>query len=161
MDFSGRDAAAVAVGDLDATRPVAVVATDGLATEVHKSLGGKVDDMQRLQSAAQRRVAHRRSRSETVATVTWLGYEAPQWRDTLDASSVAESNHGGRHRRHPARQLLPPRIQDQPRRRSPPGRGGTLWVGRVGSKGPSRVRHGVDDVVILGSAGIGVANRTL
>lgn len=157
MDFSGRDArAAVAVGDLDAADHVAV-ATDGLATEVHKSLGGKVDDMQRLQSAAQRELLIAGRRSETVATVAWLGYEAPQWRDTLDAHRSVASNYeadiGGAalanfYRGINASRDVDPHLVGL----------GHSYGSVVESKALQESGTGVDDVVILGSAGIGVAN---
>ena len=75
--------AAVAVGDVDTADHVAVF-TPGLNSTVQDSLARYVGNMDDLRERALFEL-HAAGRSETVATVAWLGYEAPQLhRDSLD-----------------------------------------------------------------------------
>ncbi len=75
--------AAVAVGDVDTADHVAVF-TPGLNSTVQDSLTRYVGDMDVLRERAIFEL-NAAGRSETVATVAWLGYEAPQLhRDSLD-----------------------------------------------------------------------------
>lgn len=75
--------AAVAIGDVDTADHVAVF-TPGLNSNVHDRLTRYVGDMDDLRERALLEL-HAAGRSETVATVAWLGYEAPQLnRDCLD-----------------------------------------------------------------------------
>ena len=68
--------AAVAVGDVDTADHVAVF-TPGLNSTVQDSLTRYVGDMDDLRERALFEL-HATGRSETVATVAWLGYEVPQ-----------------------------------------------------------------------------------
>jgi hypothetical protein len=67
--------AAVAKGDVDTADHVAVF-TPGMGTTVQGSLEGYVADADRLRTLAEDRLRETGSRG-TVATVAWLGYEAP------------------------------------------------------------------------------------
>ena len=74
--------AAVAIGDVDTADHVAVF-TPGLNSTVQDRLTRYVGDMDDLRERALFEL-HAAGRPETVATVAWLGYEAPQLhRDSL------------------------------------------------------------------------------
>lgn len=74
LDETGeRVRAAVAIGDIDTADHVSVF-VPGTRTNVPESLAGYDEQMQRLQKTAARTLPP----GETVAVVSWLGYEAPQ-----------------------------------------------------------------------------------
>ena len=73
--------AAVAVGDVDTADHVAVF-TPGFTTTVAGSLGNYTDDMAGVRETAQAQLFDAGRAGETVASVAWLGYDAPQW-DTV------------------------------------------------------------------------------
>lgn len=77
LDPSGEQLkAAVAIGDVDAADHVGVF-TPGFTTTVQDSLVRYDRQLSALQ--VQARNLALRDRTGTVATVAWLGYEAPQW----------------------------------------------------------------------------------
>jgi hypothetical protein len=85
LDTSGeRVEAAVAVGDVDTAEHVAVF-TPGLTTTVNGSLLGYDQDMYDLGKRAED-ISTRYGDHGGVATVTWIGYQAPQ----LSVSSLAD-----------------------------------------------------------------------
>lgn len=87
LDSGSRPQAAVAVGDIDTADHVAVF-TPGFTTTVG-DLRGYTDDAAALRETAQQ-LADERGDGESVATVAWLGYDAPQWDTTFTADqSVA------------------------------------------------------------------------
>ncbi|MER7010806.1 alpha/beta hydrolase [Saccharopolyspora sp. NPDC000359] len=91
LDSSGeRMKAAVAIGDVDKASHVAVF-TPGMESAIEKgSLASYDQSMNMVQADAQALVARE---GGSVATVTWMGYEAPQLDETLDpADSVAADN---------------------------------------------------------------------
>ncbi|KAA5837251.1 alpha/beta hydrolase [Saccharopolyspora hirsuta] len=92
MDSSGeRMKAALAVGNVDTASHVAVF-TPGLNSTVNGSLGDYDSAMDRLQQDASLQAGQYGDRGE-VATVTWLGYEAPQLAETLEPTdSVLTDN---------------------------------------------------------------------
>ena len=69
--------AAVAVGDVDTADHVSVF-TPGFTTTVQDSLRGIDSDMANLRARSQQELT-RHGSTDTVATVAWLGYDAPQW----------------------------------------------------------------------------------
>jgi hypothetical protein len=71
--YGGQGRVALAVGDLDTADNVAFV-VPGLGSDVHRTLGALTDDAVRLTAAARRA-----SPAATVATVAWMGYDAPGW----------------------------------------------------------------------------------
>lgn len=73
--------AAVAVGDVDTADHVAVF-TPGFTTTVAGSLGNYTDDMAGVRDTAHAQLFRAGRGDESVATVAWLGYDAPQW-DTV------------------------------------------------------------------------------
>ncbi|WP_158372630.1 alpha/beta hydrolase [Cellulosimicrobium cellulans] len=74
--------AAVAVGDVDTADHVAVF-TPGFTTTVAGSLANYDQSMAELRSVA-RSESLKYGDGGTVATVSWLGYEAPQWDEWYD-----------------------------------------------------------------------------
>ncbi|MGQ0774613.1 MAG: alpha/beta hydrolase [Pseudonocardiales bacterium] len=89
LDSSGeRVKAAIARGDVDTAQHVAVF-TPGMTSNVQDSMVGYDDQLDLLRDEAQHQADQYGDRGQ-VAVVTWLGYEAPQWEETLDPSdSVA------------------------------------------------------------------------
>ena len=83
-----RAQAAVAVGDVATADHVAVF-TPGLTSTV-QGIEGYDRDMEQLARRSTQTLTYHGSR-ETVATVTWLGYQAPQWGTTFAHDSVASS----------------------------------------------------------------------
>jgi Alpha/beta hydrolase len=73
LAFGGQGRVALAVGDLDTADDVAFV-VPGLRSDVHRTLGALTDDAVRLTAAARQA-----SPAATVATVAWMGYDAPGW----------------------------------------------------------------------------------
>ncbi|MGC0362275.1 hypothetical protein ABH922_000259 [Rhodococcus sp. 27YEA15] len=76
MRSGERGFAAVAVGDPDRADHVGVT-IPGLNTNVKDSMRGMVDEARRLRDEAQRQL-RRVGRDESVATIAWIGYDAPQ-----------------------------------------------------------------------------------
>ncbi len=77
LDLSGERAeAAVAVGNVDTADHVAVF-TPGLGSTVNGSLERYDDNMDRLRQQAQHE-SDRYGNGDSVAAVTWIGYQAPQ-----------------------------------------------------------------------------------
>jgi hypothetical protein len=85
FDLSGHAAprAAVAVGNVDTADHVAVF-TPGFTTTVANGLPGYTGNMAELRHTAQDQLRKAHRGDETVAAVTLIGYDAPQW------STVAE-----------------------------------------------------------------------
>jgi hypothetical protein len=71
--YGGQGRVALGVGDLDAADDVAFV-VPGMGSDVHRTLGALIDDAVRLTAAARQA-----SPAATVATVAWMGYDAPGW----------------------------------------------------------------------------------
>lgn len=98
LDTTGsRVKAAVAVGDVDAAEHVAVF-VPGFTSTVDGSLKGYDNEMYQLNQHAQALSTRYGDRGQ-VATVTWIGYEAPQWNEVLDPRhsviSDADAQAGG------------------------------------------------------------------
>jgi Alpha/beta hydrolase len=102
LDISGHAAprAAVAVGNVDTADHVAVF-TPGLETTVTGEIGNYTNDAVGIVQSAEQQltVAQGMDHHDTVAVVTWIGYDAPQLDTTFDADrSVAlpyAAQHGG------------------------------------------------------------------
>lgn len=89
LDFTTeRTQAIVANGDVDHADHVAVF-TPGLTSTV-AGMGGYDSDMAALKLRTEGEL-FRRGEQGTVATVTWLGYQAPQWSTIFTSNSVASS----------------------------------------------------------------------
>lgn len=84
LDVTGEEQlkAAIAVGNVDTADHVAVF-TPGLTSTVQDSLEGYDNDIRELQQRATAE-AQTYGVGGSVAAVSWLGYEAPQWGGTLD-----------------------------------------------------------------------------
>ncbi|CAN7180262.1 alpha/beta hydrolase [Knoellia sp. LjRoot47] len=89
VDFTTpRTQAIVANGNVDTADHVAVF-TPGLTSTV-EGMGGYDSSMAQLRARTEDEL-FRRGESGTVATVTWLDYQAPQWGTTFAGDSVALS----------------------------------------------------------------------
>ena len=79
LDLSGREAmAAVAVGDVDTADHVTVF-TPGAGSTVQGNLAGYDTRMAALREEAMRHLQEAGRAAESVAAVTWLNYQVPQW----------------------------------------------------------------------------------
>ena len=92
LDTSGRRVkTAIAVGNVDTAEHVAVF-TPGFTSTVNGDLQGYDSAMYQLNKRAQD-LANRYGDGGQVTTVTWIGYEAPQWEELSDPShSVGSDN---------------------------------------------------------------------
>lgn len=89
VDFTTpRTQAIIANGNVDTADHVAVF-TPGLTSTV-EGMGGYDSDMAQLRTRTEDEL-FRRGETGTVATVTWLDYQAPQWGTTFAGDSVALS----------------------------------------------------------------------
>ncbi len=78
-----RAQAAIASGNVQTATNVAVF-VPGLGSTVNASMKGYDREMNHLQRRAESEsVRAHPTLAETTATVTWIGYQAPQWADTL------------------------------------------------------------------------------
>lgn len=139
---SGHGRAVVSVGDLERSQHVAVL-VPGLGGWVDSSLGGLVDSAQRVRAKAE---GYGRG---SVAAVAWIGYEAPGFHDVA-LSGAAE-------RGVPALRATLEALQA---RADTQGRGQSVTLvghsyGSVLAGLTSRVATGIDDLVLLGSPGVG------
>ena len=91
LDTSGRRVrAAVAIGNVDIAEHVAVF-TPGFTSTVDGSLKGYDQGMQDLLKQSQQMSQHHGDHGQ-VATVTWIGYEAPQVSEIVDTSHSVASD---------------------------------------------------------------------
>lgn len=82
--------AAVANGDVDTADHVSVL-TPGFTTTVDGSLASYDQRMSDLKGATEAELDRWGHTDQTVATVAWLGYDAPQWDESFTGNSVAFS----------------------------------------------------------------------
>ena len=145
----------MAVGDVDAADHVSVF-TPGLTTTVQDSLVSYDRQLAALRQQAGYMAYN--AGGGTVATVSWLGYEAPQWSDTWRPSrSVANDEAAQR-----GALLLSgfynglDATRDSPAHLTALGHSyGSLTTGLALQEGT-----GVDDVIFFGSPGIGTDDVT-
>lgn len=79
LDLSGREAmAAVAVGNVDHAEHVAVF-VPGAGSTIQGGLGGYDTQVSALRDEAHRHLGGTSGPGSSVAAVTWLDYQAPQW----------------------------------------------------------------------------------
>ncbi|HEY3691433.1 MAG TPA: alpha/beta hydrolase [Pseudonocardiaceae bacterium] len=91
LDTTGeRVKAAVSYGNIDTAKHVAVF-TPGFTSTVNGSLSNYDTDMQNLQQHTQN-IARRYGDGGQAATVTWIGYEAPQNDDVLNGGKSVISD---------------------------------------------------------------------
>ena len=151
LDLSGEQAkAVVANGDVDTAEHVAVF-TPGMTTTVQGSLSGYDRQLEMVRALSQDVLD--KAGGGRVATVAWLGYEAPQWGDTwrpshtVLGSSAAERG---------AEQLSAfyaglDAARPEPAHLTALGHSyGSLTTGLALQAGT-----GVDDAVLFGSPGLG------
>ena len=151
FDLSGRTArVAVAVGDIDHAAHVAVV-VPGFTTTVQRDLGG-ADRVSADLADLSRRAAGLVGDHREVAVVSWLGYDIPQTADTLRSGHsvvLRESAEAGA-------VSLAAFLRGVPSERHVTLVGhsyGSTTAGLALARGDT----GVDDLVVLGSPGLGVS----
>jgi hypothetical protein len=158
LDLSGaRAEAAVAVGDADAADHVAVF-TPGLGSTVDRSLEDCDDRMERLQRQAEYELNRYGDRG-SVATVTWIGYQAPQpgfaGFNPFDPDSVVRNDSarvGGRELAEFCRGLDASRAVDPHLTALGHSYGSTITGFAL------QEQTGVDDAVFFGSPGLGTSH---
>ncbi len=150
LDLSGdRAEAAVAVGDVDTAEHVAVF-TPGLGSTVDGSLEGYDEQMAQLQQQAQEQAA--KSPGEgTVATVTWIGYQAPQ--QYGDSALAGHAEAGAEDLAVFTRGINASRDDDPHLTAIGHSYGSTTTGLAVQQPGT-----GVDDVIVMGSPGMGTSD---
>jgi Alpha/beta hydrolase len=156
LDTSGEQLkAAIAVGDVDTADHVAVF-TPGFSSTVHGSLEGYDSEMEQLRDIAEREQL-RYGTGGSVATITWLGYEAPQpgWDLLHPDRSVASQASAER-----GAAALAPFLQgiDASRATDPHLTALGHSYGSTTTGLALRQDTGVDDAVFFGSPGIGASH---
>jgi hypothetical protein len=150
LDLSGdRAEAAVAVGDVDTAEHVAVF-TPGYTSTVDGSLEGYDTQMRQLREQAYRRSRQFGDGGE-VATVTWIGYQAPQEPGEVVGAGHAEA--GADTLAETVRGIDASRPDDPHLTAIGHSYGSTTTGLAVQQPGT-----GVDDVVFMGSPGIGTSD---
>ncbi|MEO6881476.1 MAG: alpha/beta hydrolase [Mycobacteriaceae bacterium] len=158
LDESGEmPRAAVAVGDVDTADHVAV-RVPGMTTAVAESLGRKDSAAAELVGQAWRELALAGRGRETVAAVTWLGYEAPQWSELDDDTDLTDTAATG----HTARQAAPALASflngiDTSRVADPHLSVTAHSYGSTAAGYALQQGTGVDDAVFYGSPGLGTS----
>ncbi len=149
FDVSGRSArVAVAVGDVDRAGHVAVV-VPGFTTTVERDLVGS-DRVSADLAAQSRRAASLVNDSREVAVVSWLAYDVPQTADTLRSGHSVVLRASAEAGAAPLASFLHGLSPD--RHLTLVGHSyGSTTAGLAVARGDT----GVDDVVVLGSPGLG------
>ncbi len=152
---SERAEAAIANGNLDTASKVAVF-TPGLTSNVPDSIGDYDSKMADLQARTQGEL-DRYGKPGSVATVTWIGYQAPQWSETLlpDPNTV-----GSQHAAERGAENLAPFLQgiDAARDSDPHLTAMGHSYGSTTTGLALQENTGVDEAVFFGSPGIGTSN---
>ncbi|MQA16171.1 MAG: hypothetical protein GEV09_19095 [Pseudonocardiaceae bacterium] len=150
LDLSGERAeAAVAIGDVDTAEHVAVF-TPGFTSTVDGSLAGYDEQMDQLQEQAYRQ-SLKYGDGGSVATVTWIGYQAPQELGEVVTAGHAEA--GADTLAETFRGINASRADD-PHLTAIGHSYGSTTTG-LAAQQPGT---GVDDVVFAGSPGIGTSD---
>jgi hypothetical protein len=148
--------AAVAVGDVDTADHVAVF-TPGFTTTVQDRLEGIDADMAALKARSERD-SYRHGDGDSVATVSWLGYDAPQWDGIAFPSRSVASDDLARAGGEDLAQFYAG-INDS---RSVDPHLTALGHSYGSTTTGEALQHegtGVDDAIIFGSPGLGTSDR--
>jgi len=155
LDTTGpQTRAAIAVGDVDTADHVAVF-TPGFTSTVQGSMGNYDGSMEDLQLRSIDELRRSGDRTSTVATVSWLGYEAPQWDGVVGDGSVLSDElavAGARDLADFYRGVDASRASD-PHLTALGHSYGSLTTGLA-----LQEQTGVDDMVIFGSPGLGTSH---
>lgn len=149
FDPAGRGRAAIAIGDVDTADHVAVL-VPGFSSAVTNYMPIITDNAARMQEQAERMVRLADS-TETVATVAWIGYDAPMSADVLvrgDAQDGARLLTGLVDGIHASQAVT----GQDPHLTIVGHSYGSLVTGLAASGGPIMA----DDLVVIGSPGVGV-----
>ena len=156
LDTSGRRVkAAVAIGNVDTADHVAVL-TPGFTATVEGSLPGYDDKMRLLRTQAQDE-ARRWGDGGSVATVTWIGYDAPQWGEIAhpgrSVTSEAQARGGGAVLGGFLDGIDAARPHDDPHLTAIGHSYGSTTTGHAGQHADA-----IDDMIFYGSPGIGTCD---
>lgn len=156
LDTSGEMVkAAVAVGDVDTADHVSVH-VPGMTTTVDGNMTGKDQEALELQRLTQQQLIAAGRGDETVAAVSWIGYEAPQWAEFNDDQDLSDTVATDDTARQAAPGLasflngLDAARVDDPHLTTNAHSYGTTTTGYALQQGT-----GVDDAVFYGSPGLG------
>lgn len=153
-----RAEAAIANGNVDTADHVAVF-TPGLDSTVDGSIGGYDANMDQLRFRSEEELA-RYGDGGSVATVTWIGYQAPQL--TFDGVLFDENSVVSDHAAKQGAEKLTPFLQGIDTARDTDPHLTTLGhsYGSTTTGHALRADTGVDDAVFYGSPGIGTSDIT-
>ncbi|WP_199430874.1 alpha/beta hydrolase [Qaidamihabitans albus] len=146
-----RAEAAISNGNVDTADHVAVF-TPGLTSNVPDSMQGYDGNMDQLQFRTEEEL-RRYGEDPSVATVTWIGYQAPQWSETIiDENSVTED-----HAARKGAEKLAPFLQGIDTARDTDAHLTALGhsYGSTTTGLALQQNTGVDDAVFFGSPGLG------
>lgn len=149
FDPAGRGRAAIAIGDVDTADHVAVL-VPGFSSAVTNYMPIITGNAERLQQQVEA-IAYQTGSSETVATVAWIGYDAPLGADVLvdrDAEDGARLLTGLVDGIHASRAAG----GSDPHMTIVAHSYGSLTTGIAAAGGPICA----DDLVLIGSPGVGV-----
>lgn len=150
FDPAGRGRAAIAIGDVDTADHVAVL-VPGFSSAVTNYMPIITGNAERVQQQAES-IAYQTGASETVATVAWIGYDAPLGADVLfdgDAEDGARLLTGLVDGIHASRAVT----GSDPHMTIVGHSYGSLVTGIAAAGSPIRA----DDLVLIGSPGVGVS----
>jgi Alpha/beta hydrolase len=152
LDVSGRSAkVAISVGDVDRANHVAVV-VDGFTTTVQRDLASADGVAVELRNLARREAMGWGDRGE-VAVVTWMGYDAPQVADTLRSTHSVVLRGSAEAAARSLADFLKGVPEDRHLTVVAHSYGSTAAGLALASGGTN-----VDDLVVLGSPGLGVGS---
>jgi hypothetical protein len=154
LDLGGAGCAVIAMGDVDASRDVAIV-VPGLGQDVTGDLDTVDRNAQHLRDAAMQ-LEKLRGQAEGVASVAWIGYRTPS---LVDVASSRRAKAGGQRLASFASGLDSSREIERLLAAPPPALHLTLVGHSYGSLAVGfamRTSAPADDVVLAGSPGVGV-----
>lgn len=159
LDTTGeRTRAAVSIGDVDTADHVAVF-TPGMNSSVNGNMAGYDDDMNGLRARTEQELEYAGRSHETVAVVTWLGYEPPNTNSMWDAMGAASDDRAvdGADRLAPFLEGINTSRPSDPHLTALGHSYGSLTTGIALRDHPGT---GVDEAVFFGSPGLGVDRGT-
>lgn len=140
LDLAGTGRVAIALGDVDRARHVAVL-VPGMGEDATRGVSGIVDRAGHLITEATRQS------DESTAVVAWIGYAAPGW---AQVPFAARARSGGRLLAADLAALDAARVEDPPHVTLIGHSYGSTVVGAAMQSGPRRA----DDLVLVGSPGV-------
>lgn len=159
LDTTGERArAAVAIGDISTANHVAVF-TPGMDSTVDRNMPGYDNDMNELRERTERELDNAGRPHETVAVVTWLGYEPPLNDSLADSAGALSDDRAadGANRLAPFLEGINAASRTDPHLTALGHSYGSLTTGIALRDHPNT---GVDEAVFFGSPGLGVEHAS-